>query len=582
MLSALRTGGTRQALVGLVVFAIIFVFVLEFRSTSRMRTGSLRRECAASIDGECVTSKDYYAEFGLIVPRGMSPKQVKTYGLRRQVLDGVIERELLTAEAHRLGLSVDEESVKKELRLGRAHVSLPAATAVRFGSMLDLLSADETGIERDLVRELPIVDPKTGEVDDDLYSRVVRSMTNRSPKEFLKMQVREVLAARMRDLVRSRVRVSDGEAFDAFMREKSKAVVRFVRLDPDWFGRYTVDTSDEAVDRFTATHHAEVDEAWKKESAKWKADCPLAAEIVLPFHEGITEAQKSLLKDRIDRARARLDEGADFADVAKESSAGPTAVTGGDIGCLTTDAYGEGADVLAKALDGLRPGAASQVVETKGGYHVVTSRGLLAAGDVEMLGKRAAARELLVASVAESAAKELGKKLVAAVQAGARLDDTLQAALPGLLVTHEQHKRREEKQPESAAVPSSENPALSDPRVPKAEVSAPFGIDGEPVPGLLGGPSLGKLAFDLTKVGDVHPEPIAVPGGFVVLQLKEKTMATREEFASQKGDTVRRMEVVKQADALARYVARLRRDWQNKITVNERILEEPKAADRED
>lgn len=577
MPSALQSGSTRQFLVGLVVFAIIIAFIVEFRSASRMKTASLRRECAASIDGECVTPKDYYAEFGLVVPRGMSPKQVKTYGLRKQVLDGIIERELLTAEAHRLGLSVDEESVKKELRLGRAHVSLPAATALRFGSMLDLVSADETGIERDLVRELPVVDPKTGEIDDDLYSRVVRSTTNRSPKEFLKMQVRELLAARMRDLVRSRIRVSDEEAFDAFMREKSKAVVRFVRLDPEWFGRYAVDTSDAAVDRFIATHGAEVDEAWKKQSPKWKADCPLAAEIVLPFQEGITEAQKSLLKDKIDAARARLDQGVDFAQVAKEISVGPTAVTGGDIGCLTAEAYGEGADILAKALEGLASGVASPVVDTKTGYHVVTSRGRLAAADVETAGKRAAARALLVASASEAAAKEVGKKLITAVQGGARLDDALQAALPGLVLARGQPKSKEAK-----VGTASEDPALSDPRVPKTEVSAPFGVDGEPIPGLFGGPSLGKMAFDLGKVDDVHPEPVATPGGLVVLQLKEKTMATREEFSGQKGDTVRRMEIIKQSDALSRYVARLRRDRQDKITVNERILEEPKGADRED
>lgn len=580
MLSALKHGGTRQFLVGLVVFAIIIVFILEFRSASRMQTGSIKRECAAVISGECVTPKDYYAEFGLIVPRGMSPKQVKTYGLRRQVLDGIIERELLVAEAHRLGLSVDEESVKKELRLGRAHASLPAATALRSGYMLDLVSADETGIQRDLVRELPIVDAKTGEVDDDLYGRVVRSMTNRSPREFLKMQLREVLAARLRDLVRSRVRVSDEEAFDAFVREKSKAVVRFVRLDPGWFGRYAVDTSDAAVDGFIATHGTEVDEAWKKDQPKWKADCALASEIVLPFHEGITEAQKSLLKDRIDTARSRLDEGVDFATVARESSAGPTAVTGGDIGCITTEAYGEGADVLGKALEGLAPGAASPVVETKDGYHVVTSRGKLAAADVELTGKRATARALLVAASAENAAKELGKRLIAAVQGGARLDDTLQAALPTMLVGRA--TGREPKKAEPAGATPPESPALSDLRVPKAEVSAPFGIDGEPVPGLLGGPSLGKLSFDLPKEGDVHPEPIVVPGGFVVLQLKEKTMATREQFASQKADTVKRLVVGKRADALTRYVARLRRDRQDKITTSDRILEEPKAADRED
>src|SRR5512140_1797389 len=118
MIRLLRQGGTGQTIMAVIVFSIIVVFILEFRQTSRMQTGSIRRECAAKIDGECVTPKDYNAEFGLVVPRGVSLKQVKSLGLRRQVLDGVIERELLVAEAQRLGIAIDEEAAKAELRLG--------------------------------------------------------------------------------------------------------------------------------------------------------------------------------------------------------------------------------------------------------------------------------------------------------------------------------------------------------------------------------------------------------------------------------------------------------------------------------
>src|SRR6185436_17793878 len=119
MLRALRSGGTGQALMAVVVFAIITVFIVEFRTTSRMQTGSIRRECAIRIMGQCVTPKDFFAEFGLVVPRGMPAKNVKTYSLRRRVAEGLVERELLIAEAERLGLAVEEESAKKELRLGR-------------------------------------------------------------------------------------------------------------------------------------------------------------------------------------------------------------------------------------------------------------------------------------------------------------------------------------------------------------------------------------------------------------------------------------------------------------------------------
>src|SRR5206468_2495765 len=152
-----------------IVFAIITVFIVEFRATSRMQTGSIKRECAALVGSQCVTPKDFFAEFGLVVPRNLPAKQVKSYGLRRRVAEGLVERELLVAEAERIGLAADEESAKKELRLGRAHVSLPATDELRYGHMLDLVTADEHGIIRDLVRELPVIDAKTQEVDDELY-----------------------------------------------------------------------------------------------------------------------------------------------------------------------------------------------------------------------------------------------------------------------------------------------------------------------------------------------------------------------------------------------------------------------------
>lgn len=562
---------------GLIVFTIILVFLLEFRSTSRMQTGSLRRECAARVSGECVTPKDFYAELGLVVPRGVAPKQVKALGLRKQVMDGVVERELLVAEAQRLGISVDEEAAKRELRQGRAHASLPAGQALRLGYMLDLVAADESGVERDLVRELPILDAKTQEVDDDLYGRVVRSMTNRSPKEFLKMQQRELLASRMRDLVRARVRVSEEEAWGAFERDKSKAVIRFVRVDADWFTRFSAALTDADVDRFATEHKTQIDDAWKTESSKWKADCLVVSEITASFAEDAFEADKSLGKDKLDRAKSLVDKGRPFADVARELSDGPTALSGGKIGCLTAEGYGDGGDVLFKAASALSPGGTSAILESKRGYHLVHLDGRLAAADVEAAGRRAVARPLALRAAGEARTKEFAERLIKAAQGSARLDDTVKAMLPEYALG----AAKPAATSATSAASADEPAALSDPHAPKAEISAPFTVDGDPVPGAFGGPPIARTAFALDKAEDVNPEPIQIAGGFVVVQLKEKTAATREDFATEKGPTIRRLEIEKRADALTRYVARLRQAKEAKIEVNDRMLEDPKAVDRD-
>ena len=578
MLNALRQGGTGQALMATVVMGIIVVFILEFRSTSRMQTGSIRRECAASIGRDCLSRKDFVAEYGLVVPRGLSPKQVKAYQLRRQVLEGLVERELLVQEAQRLGLGVDEDAVKDELRLGHAHASLPAASSLRLGVMLDLVSGDEHGIARDMVRELPVINAKTQEVDDELFARVVRSMTNRSPKEFLKMQARELLAARMRELVKSRIRVSEDEAFDAYAREKSKAVVRSVKIESDWVERYLADPSDAAVDKWASDHKADVDEAWKTESSKWKPDCLLVSEIAATSTDDASEADKTLLKDKMDRAKGMLEKGVPFETVARELSDGPTALTGGQLGCFGAEAYGDGGDVVGKAAQALAPGAVSDVLAIKRGYRLIRSDGHLAAGDVETVGRRFVSRPLALRAQAEDRARDLASKLIAAAQGGARLDDTLAKLLPELVAPSAPAKKKPASTKAEAEKP--ESPALDDPRVPKMEVSAPFPVDGDPLPGTYGVP-IGKMAFELAKPDDVRAEPISVPGGLVVLQLKEKTVATREDFAKEKPEIMRRLEVAKRSEGLTRYVARLRKAKEDKIELSERILEEPKTSEGE-
>ena len=55
------------------------------------------------------------------------------------------------------------------------------------------------------------------------------------------------------------------------------------------------------------------------------------------------------------------------------------AASGGFVGCLTAEAYGEDVDPLAKAVSSLAHGATSDIVETKGGYHLVRFEGRLAA-----------------------------------------------------------------------------------------------------------------------------------------------------------------------------------------------------------
>ena len=75
------------------------------------------------------------------------------------------------------------------------------------------------------------------------------------------MQERELLAERLRELVRSRVRVPDAEAFSIFERGRSRAVVRSVTLERSWFGRFAIDLDDAAVEKWSKENAQQVDDS---------------------------------------------------------------------------------------------------------------------------------------------------------------------------------------------------------------------------------------------------------------------------------------------------------------------------------
>src|SRR5207247_7848635 len=124
------------------------------RPGAQGRTGSIKIDCAAEIRGRCIEPKDYTAELMLVAPgRIIEASQLKALGLRRAVLDGLVERTLLVNDAERLGITVSEDDLDNELVAGRAHVSLPAERARQLAYSLRL--------SEDLVRLLPVLNPDT-------------------------------------------------------------------------------------------------------------------------------------------------------------------------------------------------------------------------------------------------------------------------------------------------------------------------------------------------------------------------------------------------------------------------------------
>jgi len=561
MLSFFRKGGGGQVIIGAVVFAVIVVFIMEFRP-GRQGGAGISRDCAVKLLDSCIDRKEYFAAYGLIVPRELPQKKVKQMGLRKTVMEGFVERELLLKEAERLGVSVSEEELDEELSSGRARVSLPYYQMGWLGYTL--------GISEEMVRLLPVKSTQTSEFDYKIYERVVRNTTNRSPKEFKEMQRREVVAQRVRDLVRSRVRVSEMEAYSQWERERSKAVARVVSVSREWFGKWVVDASDAAVDDWALKNQKQVDDAWKQAQVNWKAECPLVSEVVASVEEESGDATKTEKRQKVQSALDRVKKGEDFGAVARATSEGA-----GDVGCLN-ETYGPGAKELLEAVKGMKPGQVSEVLESKRGFHVLKLHGNLAEADVEKTGKRATARRLAVPAMATELAKEFSDKLIEKAKGGAKLEDAVKE-----LAAEYATRRAPKKGPAAPAgeKKAAEPPALEDALRPKLEITAPFSIAGSPIDSPMPGEAPAAKLFELKDVDALVDKPVKTATGFAVLQLKEKTLAKKEEFAKDRLAILRALRQAKEQDAVARYIAALRTKVKDKITYDQRLLEETNTTD---
>ncbi len=539
---ALARTSVGQIMGGVIVALIIGAFAL-----GGTQSFSLGSECAINVGSDCVDPKEYYAAYGLMSSIGLNDKAAKQLKLRQQIAEGLVERELLLAEAKRLGISVSEEEVDDELAEGRTRVSLPAESAERLSRSLAMCIEGPGGCAAGTfgLRSLPV--KKDGQLDYERYKKMVRVATGRSPAQFKEMQKREITAERVRDLIRSGVRVSEEEAFLAYSRARSKVTVRSVTARPEWFARFAVSLTDDQVTAWAATHQGEVDGAAKPVIEQWKAGCPVVSEIFVAVDPVASDEDKKAKRELIDGAKKRLQTD-DFAKVARAVSDGEQAAIGGELGCLS-EAYGPGAEALLKEVGEMKDGDTSIVIESVRGFHVLKMHGKLTDADREARAKSFVARGLATQAKAAELAGKFAQDLIEKAKGGTSLEDATDALA--------------QKLAEQGPVPAPKDkdavhPALASDQRPKVEISRPFGIDQAPFNATKPDQDVGVIAFGLAKDGDIAPSPIDTMDGVTVLQLKGKELADRKAFLADKRELLEQFRTRKADDALTEFVARLR------------------------
>lgn len=125
----------------------------------------------------------------------------------------------------------------------------------------------------------------------------------------------------------------------------------------------------EGIAKDLAVTDAEIDEYYSGNPDQFASPEQIRARhILIKVDAGADEAQKTAARKKIEEVLSKAKGDADFAELAKEYSEGPSAPRGGDLGLFTR---GRMVPPFEEAAFALKPGEVSGVVETRFGYHII-------------------------------------------------------------------------------------------------------------------------------------------------------------------------------------------------------------------
>jgi peptidyl-prolyl cis-trans isomerase D len=612
MLSFFRQKGLSNVLYGAIIVATMLTFLIEFRPNASQRTASLNEACAARVRGRCLDPRDFSSAYRILMP-SRSAETSRRLNIKRVALDGLVERELLVDEAKRLGLTVTEDEVTDQLYSGFVRASVPSADPSVAQSILQEMyqSYARAGLvsqevaqahfnDRDTAIPVDFRDPKSKMFDMKVYERQVRNLSNRSTSEFRGEQARELLAAKMRDVIRAPIRVSETEAWEEYRRRYETATVGWIPVKESWAARWAGASASQAdVDAWVKEHQQDFD---KELAERQQADAPKAGHlrhILVKLPYGATEDEKAAGLAKLSWAVSRVRAGESFAEVARETSDDTgSAAQGGDLGDKT-DSF---VPPFKAAADALAPGASTAgAVETQFGYHFIVRDDPAKAPEVAAQVKRGLGRSMYAKAMSTEAAKRVAGQIQASLHAGKSADDAIRGAVGGFAQPggKAEHLRvlpgpaGDAGAPPSTAkstgdagagatasaapVPEKAFDAGVDGDRPQLQTSSAFNRGGDPFPGLSPDGTANVVAFAFSgQDGDVMAEPVRTQDAVAAVQLKQHKTATRDEFEKDRETFVQELVRAKRDEALSLYVKRLREQAKGDIKIDASFVQEAK------
>jgi peptidyl-prolyl cis-trans isomerase D len=506
MLDTIRRA--QPAIIKGVLGAVVITFVATIFLDWGWRRSDRPDTHLATVGGDSVSLREFQITYNNVVDSYRRIYQdrftedvARTLNLKQQALDSLVQRKLLLHEAKRQGVMVTDAEL----------------------------------IER--VQSYPVFQVNGG-FDHTRYLQVLR-LSRLTPGDFEQNQREELLLAKLENLIKDGVQVTEIEVKEAFIYDKEQLNVEYLRVDPAQFVEQ-VEVSDadlttyyqEHLERFRTPEQARlayviVDpeaftaqveitddrlvQYYEEHKEEFRQEEQVRARhILFKLAQQAGAEEEARVRAEAEAARQRIQAGEDFAAVASQISQDPaSAQQGGDLGFFKR---GEMVKAFEDMAFGLTPGTVSEPIRTDFGYHLIKVEEVQEAGYRPLEVVRAELRERLTREETRRLAEARAQAVYDAMVAGGGDWQTAVRALD--LVPRE----------------------------------TPFIAHGQAVEGIDNAGTFTQTAFALQD-GEVS-RPTLIGNRHVIMKLLERKASSVPPFEEVK-DTVREVWVRERSRALA-------------------------------
>ncbi|BCA80297.1 peptidylprolyl isomerase [Desulfuromonas sp. AOP6] len=368
----------KSAIVKLVFWAIIATFVGTIflvwgkGDDGRDETPTI----AISVNGTDISYTEYqnayndlYQLYQNIYREQFTPALEKQLGIRKQVVDSLIDETLLLQEAKKLKIDVSQKELIDSIATIPAFQDNGVFSKNRYLQVLAYQRLSPEDFEALQKQQLLIAKAQAKIQEGVSVSNEDIEQEYRDQNEKVNLVFAKSPPALFEHKVE--IRVEDLESFFADNREEFRipesVALQYLQFDPSRYADQVI-FSDEDLEKYYRRHLDlfEINEQAKISHILIKAAAGTSTESL--------EKKRLLAQKIVEEIRA----GKDFATLArKHSDDARTAANGGAMGYVTRDQLNR---EVAEAAFALKPGDLSEVVQTSEGFHIIRSEGYIEAG----------------------------------------------------------------------------------------------------------------------------------------------------------------------------------------------------------